>query len=121
MGGPSIQAQTFQSPTTSSQPQRTKAKTSKGIRGYPDGWRQVLNSAKDIVWCSVLLKDPFPGPGQAQITTNECFHEALTTECENGLVVENGMSPADLISNLLTHPYQTGFSWSEEMMSIVST
>ena len=73
------------------QPQNNRTKASKGIKGYPDGWRQVLNSAKDIVRSLVLLKEPFPGPGQARIIVNECFHEALTTECNNGLVLEPGM------------------------------
>ena len=87
-----------QSPTIS-QPQSSQANASKGINSYPDGWRQVLNSAKDIVRSWILLKDPFPGPGQARITVNECFHEAVTTECGNGLILEPGTSLTDEITS----------------------
>ncbi|KAF9783130.1 hypothetical protein BJ322DRAFT_1110024 [Thelephora terrestris] len=96
-GGPYIPARPPQSSSVS-QPQ---GKPSKGIKAYPDGWRQVLNSAKDIVRSSILLKDPFPAPGQARITVNECFHEAVTTECRDGLTLE------------------PGFTWSDSMMSIL--
>ena len=88
VGGPYIPAQQVQPPPAS----QLQPKTSKGIRGYPDGWRKVLNSAKDIVRTTILLKDPFPAPGQVRITVNECFHEVLTTKCQNGLVLEPGES-----------------------------
>jgi len=90
-GGPALTNLQAQSPATISQPQTRQAKVSRGVKGYPDGWRQVLNSAKDIVRSSILLKEPFPGPRQARITVNECFHEAHTTECENGTILEPGM------------------------------
>lgn len=118
---PSIPASPVQTPAIP-EPQCGRPGVSRGIKGYPDGWRQVLNSAKDIVRSSILLKDPFPGPGQARITVNECFHEALTTECRNGLILEPGMLLADgsAYQQSLTHLDQTGFSWSEAMMSVVS-
>ena len=91
-----------QSPTIVSQPQNHQAKASKGVKGYPDRWREVLNSAKDIVRSSILLKEPFPGPRQARVTINECFHEAHTTVCKNGTILEPGMIPlADATSLLL--------------------
>lgn len=76
------------------QPPGNKSKPSKGIKGYPDGWQQVLNSAKDVVRASILLKNPFPGSSLARVVVNECFYEAFTTECNtNGVIVESGMSP----------------------------
>ena len=78
-------------PTTTMQPQLKQTKSSKGIKAYPDGWQQVLNSVKDIVRSSILLKVPFPGPNQARVAVNEAFHEALAIECNNGLVLTPGM------------------------------
>jgi hypothetical protein len=72
------------------QPQKNRSKVSKGVKAYPDGWRHVLNYAKDIIRAPILLKDSFPTPSQAQIIVNESFHEALATECSRGLVLEPG-------------------------------
>jgi hypothetical protein len=85
-----------QHPAAVPQPRSCKTKKSRGVKGYPDGWRQVLNSAKDIVRSSILLEDPFPGPTRARVSVNECFHEALTSECEGGLVLESGMSRVEM-------------------------
>lgn len=90
-GGPALATLQIQPPAAVPQPQSGHVKMSRGVKGYPDGWRQVLNSAKDIVRSSILLTDPFPGPAQARVSVNECFHEALTNECENGTVLEPGM------------------------------
>jgi hypothetical protein len=43
-----------------------------------------------IVRSSILLKAPFPRPNQARVTVNECFHEALSTECDGGTITEPG-------------------------------
>ena len=74
------------------QPPNNRSKVSKGVKAYPEGWRHVLNCAKDIVRAPILLKDSFPSPSQARIIVNEAFHEALATECTNGLVLEPGTS-----------------------------
>lgn len=82
-----------------------QVKASKGIKKYPDGWRQILNAAKDLVRGTILLEEPFPGPHQARITATESFHEVYTVECQSGTVVEPGMtSIIDTASrdNLLT-------------------
>jgi hypothetical protein len=42
------------------------------------------------VRCSILLDNPFPGPSNARVMVNESFHEAYNTECEAGLVLEDG-------------------------------
>lgn len=81
-----------QSHAAISQSQGPGEKTSKGIRAYPDGWRKALNTAKDIVRSTILLKQPFPEPGKARISANECLHEAVITECESGTILEPGMS-----------------------------
>ena len=47
-------------PTIPQPPAHQSKKPLKGIKGYPDGWQQVLNGAKDVVRGSVLIKDPFP-------------------------------------------------------------
>lgn len=86
-GGPSFLP--CASPPNATQPQPNQKK-SKGIKAYPNGWQQVLNSAKDIVRSSILLKVPFPSPNQARVITNESFHEALSSECNNGLVLKSG-------------------------------
>ena len=66
-------------------------KPSKGVKGYPDGWQRVLNSAKDVVRETVLTKHPFPSSHLSRVTADECFHKALATECgANGLVLEPG-------------------------------
>jgi hypothetical protein len=80
-----------QLPATIPQPQTHQAKVSKGVRNYPDGWQRVLNGAKDVVRSSILLKEPFPGPNQARITVNECFHEVFAAELTDGLILEPGM------------------------------
>lgn len=76
-------------------PQGTASKKpSRGIKAYPDGWQKVLNSAKDVVRGSVLVKDPFPSANIARIAVSEAFHEVQASECNvNGLVLEPGMSP----------------------------
>lgn len=98
-----------------------QAKTSKGIRAYPDGWRQVLNYSKDIIRASILLQVPFPRPAQARITVNESFHEAATIERENGTVLESGTFLSKILfpsGRFISH--QLGFSWSDKMMTTVS-
>lgn len=85
-------ASTSSLPVQSLQPQGPQSKKpSKGVKGYPDGWQTLLNSAKDVVRGSILLKNPFPGANLARITVTEGFHEALSLECgTNGLVLEPG-------------------------------
>ncbi len=81
-----------QSPlSSSSRLPGVRGKVSKGVKAFPDGWRQVLNNAKDIMRCSILLDDPFPGPSNARVMVTESFHEAYGTECDAGLVLEDGM------------------------------
>ena len=76
------------------QSQQRSKQPSKGIKAYPDGWKQVLNGAKDVVRGSVLVKDPFPSSNLAHITVTEAFHEVVASECNvNGLVLEPGMTP----------------------------
>lgn len=78
-------------------------KASRGIKNYPDGWRKILNSAKDLVRSSILLDEPFPGPHQARVAATESLHEAYTTECDSGTVAEPGMiSAANTTSPLTT-------------------
>jgi hypothetical protein len=107
-GGPTPTTLQVQHPTTISQPQSHKAKASRGVKGYPDGWRQVLNHAKDIVRSSILLNEPFPGPRQARVTVNECFYEAHIAECEAGTILEPGMifiaDAASLLTTFLCTP-----------------
>lgn len=92
------------------QPQDPKPKTSKGVRAYPDKWRQVLNRAKDIVRFSVLLQEPFPRPAQACITVTECFHEAMTIECGNNMVLEPGMLCfKTIVPSNVSHPVGKDF------------
>ena len=71
-------------------------KSSKGIKAYPDGWQTVLNTAKDVVHGSVLIKNPFPSPNLTWIAANKGFHEAVAAKCsDNGLILEPGrFSPA---------------------------
>ena len=73
-------------------------KSSKGIKAYPDGWQTVLNTAKDIIRGSVLIKNLFPSPNLARIAANKGFHQAVAAECsDNGLVLEPGrFSPVAL-------------------------
>jgi len=78
------------------------------MKDFPDGWRQVLNSAKDIVRSSILLTEPFPGPVRARICVSECFHEAVINECEGGTNLEEGtfhfieiLSPLTILHILL--------------------
>ena len=94
---------------------------SKGIKAYPDGWWTVLNTAKDIVRGTVLIKNPFPSPNLTHITANEAFHEAVATECgTNGLILKPGEYTLHIVNSSLI-PYQkTGFSWSEPVVQIVS-
>ena len=122
-GGPALATLQVQPPTTVPQPRSDQVKVSRGVKGYPDGWRQVLNSAKDIVRSSILLKNPFPGPAQARVSVNECFHEALTNECENGTVLEPGMFHVEGSFPPCNFTHLTeylGFSWGEGMLSVVS-
>ena len=95
MSGTSIPAPQLPSSTilqSQSQVHPSKQR-SKGIKAYPDGWKKVLNGAKDVVRGSVMIDEPFPTPDLARITVTEAFHEVLTSECKvNGLVLEPGMS-----------------------------
>ena len=97
----------LQLPLPVPQPQASQTKASKGVRSYPDGWRKVLNLAKDIVRASVLLQEPFPRPAQAHITATECFHEAVTIECDDGAKLESGMSYIRKYRSILARLYPT--------------
>ena len=81
-----------QFPLPTAQPQVPQSRSSRGVRAYPNGWRQVLNHAKDIVCSSVLLQEPFPRAAQARVTITECFHEATMILCDKGVTLEPGMS-----------------------------
>ena len=112
-----------QSPVSQPPSQTPKGKGSKGIKAYPNGWRKVLNYAKVIMRSTVLITQPFPPPGKARVTANECFHEALTVECEDGANVEPGMSlfkEKPLLPTGFSPHGRTGFSWSVKMETIVS-
>ena len=67
-------------------------KVSKSVKGYPDGWRKILNNAKDTVRSGLLLKQPFLESGKARLTVTDAFHEVQSAECENGMVLERGTS-----------------------------
>ena len=95
---------------------------SKGIKAYPDGWQTVLNTAKDVVRGTVLIKNPFPSPNLACITANKAFHEAVATECgTNGLILEPGEYTSHIVNSSLIPYRKIGFSWSEPMVQIVSS
>ena len=67
-------------------------KAKKGARTYPAGWQKLLNASKDLIRGSILLKNPFPDPPLAHVWINECFQEIYTTKCNEGIVLEPGMS-----------------------------
>ena len=94
-------------------------KSPKSIVFYPDGWAKALNESKDVVRASILLTDPFPDAGGARIMVNESFHEVTTTLCNEGHVLEPGMS-ARRHSIYLISRRLTGLSWNNNMLSIVS-
>ena len=80
-------------------------KPSKGIKGYPDGWQLLLNSAKDLVRTSVLFKNPFPSPNISRTMVDECFNEAFVAKCStNELVLEPGTSLSKNHNRTLTPP-----------------
>jgi hypothetical protein len=112
----------FQLPPPAPHPHEHHAKPSKGIKAFPEGWRKVLNHAKDIVRASVLLQEPFPGPPRARVIVNECFHEAVTTECDlNKVILEPGTFGIKTIIPLNGLTFcQLGHKWGDPMMTIVS-
>ena len=91
-------------------PVHNSKKPSKGIKAYPNGWRKVLNGAKDIVQGSVLIKNPFPSPDLTQTAIIEAFHEVLASECISGLILEPGASLLiELLTTSLHHHKKQGF------------
>lgn len=82
---------------------QNKEKVSKGVKAYPDGWRKVLNNAKDNVRSGLLLKEPFPTSKDARVSVTEAFHETHTAECNNGTVLEPGASISTISSYASIH------------------
>ena len=100
MGNPALMTPHFQFPLPTPPPQDTKAKTSKGVKGYPNGWQRVLNRAKDTICSSILLQEPFLGSTRARVVATECFHEAMRIEIGNGTVLEPGVFHLIIIPNI---------------------
>lgn len=69
-------------------------KTSKGIRGYPDTWRSVLNTAKDAVRADMIINEPFLTPAKTRGMVTERFHEVQLAMQDAKIIPE----PGELIS-----------------------
>jgi len=66
-----------------------------------------LNASKDVVRSSILLKDPFPSAALARSWISEDFHEVSTTKCNEGLVLEPGLSFSPHMITLLSTDIST--------------
>ena len=98
MGNPALMTPHFQFSLPTPQPQDTNAKTSKGVKGYPNGWQWVLNHAKDTICSSILLQEPFLGSTRARVVATKCFHKAMRIEIGNGMVLEPSVFHLILLS-----------------------
>jgi hypothetical protein len=67
-------------------------KTSKGIKRYPEIWREVLKATKDAVRADMVINNPFLSASKTRAVANECFHEVLTSKHNEGIIPEPGES-----------------------------